>query len=142
MHSWSTFGVRTSHEQTRTQKTHHGPDLGEAITFPLILYIVPFHETPIQMGIPKFPKLGLLWLWGPIILCADLWLRWGLEQSCSPHRELSNSMSHATCTQGNQINSWLLVVGSQIINLTPSLSFGHNLCFKCPNGSCEPILDI
>ncbi len=22
------------------------------------------------------------------------------------------------------------------------LSFGYNLCFKCPNGSCEPILDI
>jgi len=22
------------------------------------------------------------------------------------------------------------------------LSFGHNLCFKCPNGQCEPILDI
>jgi hypothetical protein len=22
------------------------------------------------------------------------------------------------------------------------LSFGHNLCFKYPNGSCEPILDI
>ncbi len=31
---------------------------------------------------------------------------------------------------------------SQIVNLTISLSFGHNLCFKCPNGSCEHILDI
>ncbi len=26
--------------------------------------------------------------------------------------------------------------------LTPGPSFGHNLCVKCPNGSCEPILDI
>ncbi len=51
-------------------------------------------------------------------------------------------MSHATCTQGNQGDSWLLVVGSQIANLTPGPSFGHNLCFKCPNGWCEPILDI
>jgi hypothetical protein len=34
------------------------------------------------------------------------------------------------------------VVGSQIGNLTPSPSFGHNLCFRCPNGSCEPISDI
>ncbi len=34
------------------------------------------------------------------------------------------------------------MVGSQIANLIPSLSFGHELCFKCPNGSCEPILDI
>jgi hypothetical protein len=31
------------------------------------------------------------------------------------------------------------VVGSQIGNLTPNLSFGHNLCFKYPNGSCEPM---
>jgi len=49
---------------------------------------------------------------------------------------------HAICTQGNRVDSWLLVVGSQIANLTPDLSFGHNLCFRCPNGSCEPILDI
>ncbi len=25
---------------------------------------------------------------------------------------------------------------------TPGPSFGHNLCFKCPNGSCEPISNI
>ncbi len=94
------------------------------------------------MGILKFSKLGLPWFWGPITLCADLQLRWGLKQSCSPHWKLSNGMSCATCTQGNQVNSWLLVVGSQTANLTPDLSFGHNLCFRCPNGSCEPILDI
>jgi hypothetical protein len=28
-----------------------------------------------QMGVPKFPKLGLLQLWGPITLCANLQLR-------------------------------------------------------------------
>jgi len=31
---------------------------------------------------------------------------------------------------------------SQIANLTPSPSFGHNLCCICSNGSCEPILSI
>jgi hypothetical protein len=51
-------------------------------------------------------------------------------------------MSHATCTQGNWVDSWLLVVKSQTVNLTPDPSFGHNLCFRYPNGSCEPILDI
>jgi hypothetical protein len=51
-------------------------------------------------------------------------------------------MWHATCMQGNRGDSWLLMIGSQIDNLIPSLSFGHNLCFKCPNGSYEPILDI
>jgi hypothetical protein len=43
---------------------------------------------------------------------------------------------------GNWGDSWLLVVGSQIAKLIPGLSFGYNLCVKCPNGSCEPILDI
>jgi hypothetical protein len=34
------------------------------------------------------------------------------------------------------------VVGSQTTNLTLGFSFGHNLCFRCSNGSCKPILDI
>jgi hypothetical protein len=51
-------------------------------------------------------------------------------------------MLHATCTQGNWGDSQLLVVGNQIGNLTPDPSFGHNLHFKCPNGSCKIILDI
>ncbi len=44
--------------------------------------------------------------------------------------------------QGNRVNSWLLVVESQIANSTFSPSFGHNLCFRCPNGWCEPMLNI
>jgi hypothetical protein len=51
-------------------------------------------------------------------------------------------MPHNTCTLGNWVDLQLLVVGRQIANLTPGLSFDHNLCFICPNGSCEPILDI
>jgi hypothetical protein len=51
-------------------------------------------------------------------------------------------MSHTTCTQGNRVDSWLLVVGNQIVNLNSGPSYGHNLCFKCPNKSCEPTLDI
>jgi hypothetical protein len=94
------------------------------------------------VGVSKFSQLGLPWLWGPITLCVNLSLRWGLKQSCSPCRELSNGMLQATCKRGNQGDSWLLVVGSQIGNLIPDLSFGHNLCFRCPNGSYEPISDI
>jgi hypothetical protein len=94
------------------------------------------------MKVPKFPKLGLLQLWGPITLCANLWLRWGLKQSYSPHWKLSNDMLHATFTRRNRVDSWLLVVGSQTANLTPDPSFGHNLCFRCPIESCKSILDI
>jgi hypothetical protein len=51
-------------------------------------------------------------------------------------------MLHAIWTEGNQGDSWILVVDSQIANSTPDPSFGHNLCFNHPNGSCEPILGI
>jgi len=94
------------------------------------------------MGVPKFPKLGLPQLWGPITLHANLLLRWGLKQSCSPCWDLFNGMLHTTYTQGNWVDSRLLMIGSQTTNLTPDFSFGHNLCIRCPNGSCEPILDI
>jgi hypothetical protein len=51
-------------------------------------------------------------------------------------------VSHSTCTHRGQVDSWLLVVGSQTANLTSGPSFYHNLCCKCPNGSCEAIFDI
>jgi len=60
-----------SHEQTWTHKIHHGPDLGEATTFPLIIFFMPSPQmsfcpkTP-KLQVPKFPKLGLLWLWNPV----------------------------------------------------------------------------
>jgi hypothetical protein len=39
VHNLSTFGARTSHGQPQTHKTHHGLDLGEATTFPLIIFL-------------------------------------------------------------------------------------------------------
>jgi hypothetical protein len=44
------FGARTNHVQTRTHKTKHGPNLGEATTFPLIIYFVPTHKTSTTLG--------------------------------------------------------------------------------------------
>jgi hypothetical protein len=100
-----------------------------------------------QVGVPKFPNLGLSQLWGPITFSANLRLIWGLKQSCSSRRNLFNCMWHATWTQENQVDSRLLVVGSQTAHLIhthliPDLSFDHNLCFRCLNGSCDPIQDI
>jgi len=110
-----------------------------------ILCACPRDQHPnviLSLGVPKFSQLGLPQLWGPITLCANLWLRWGLKQSCSLRRNLSNNMWHTTCTQGNRGDSRLSMVDSQIGNFTLEPFFGHNLCFKCPNGSCEPILDM
>jgi hypothetical protein len=50
VHNWSTFGAKTSYGQIRTHKIHHNLDLGEATTFPLIVYFVPLHEAHIQMA--------------------------------------------------------------------------------------------
>jgi hypothetical protein len=102
-----------------------------------------FFSRDSQVGVAKFSKFSKFpQLWGCITSCADLRLQWGLKQSCSLRQELSNGMSHASCTWRNWVDYWLLMVGSQIANLTPDLSFDHNLCFKCPNGRCEFILDI
>jgi hypothetical protein len=58
MHNLSTFGVRTSHRQPWTHKTHHDPNLGEATTFPLIVFSTSLHGGHIHMafchGIPKW----------------------------------------------------------------------------------------
>jgi hypothetical protein len=62
--SRSIFVARTSHKQTQTHKTHHGLDLGEATTFPLIVYFVFGHRANTQMsfchGSPEIPKIGTL----------------------------------------------------------------------------------
>jgi hypothetical protein len=86
--------------------------------------------------------MGLLRLWRHITWCEDLRLWWGLKKNGSPCWDLSNGMLHVACTQGNQVDFWFLVVGSQTATLTPNLSFGYNLCFRSPNGWCEPISDI
>jgi hypothetical protein len=93
-------------------------------------------------GVPKFSQLGLSRLWRHITSSTNLWLRWGLKQSYSPYWELFNDMLHVAYMWGNWIDSRLLVVRSQIANLTFDLFLGHNLCFRCPNGQCEPILYI
>jgi hypothetical protein len=116
-------------------KSHHLP-------FYSVLCGCPHNPHPNDLGVPKLSKLGFPQVWGLKTLCEKLGFRWGLKQSCSPCWELSNDMLFVTCTQRNQVDSWLLVVGSQIANLTFDPSFGHNLCFRCSNGQCEPNLDI
>jgi hypothetical protein len=122
--------------------SHHHPPYSILYASPQGPHPNDFLSRDSQVGIPKLQHLGFLQLWGRITSCADLWSQWGLKKSCSPRWELFNGMLHVTCTQGNWVDSRLWVVGSQIANWTPSLSFGHNLCFRCSNGKCKPILDI
>jgi hypothetical protein len=126
----------------RTWGSHHLPPYSTLCASPPGPHPNDFLSRDSQVGVSKLPKLGLPRLWAPITLCANLRLRWSLKQSCSSRQEFFNGILHTTCTQGNQGDSWLLMVKSQTTNLTPDLSFGHNLCFRFPNGWCKPILDI
>jgi hypothetical protein len=148
---WNTFGAKTSHKRFWTHKTHHGPRLRGSHHLPpySILCASAWHLHPngflsrdSQGGISKLSRFGIPPLCGVIILFSDLWLGWGLKETCSFCRELSNGVLHSTFTHWGRVDSQLLVVGSQTINLTPILSFWHNLCCRCPNGSCKPIFDI
>jgi hypothetical protein len=51
------FGVGTSHGQPWTHLTHHGPDSGEATTFPHIVFSVLLPGSHIRMALfPGTPK--------------------------------------------------------------------------------------
>ncbi len=95
-----------------------------------------------QGRVPKLSRFGLSGLWASITSCSNLRLGWGLKQPCSSLGGLSNSMLHSSCRCRIWVDSQLLVVRSQTASLTPDLSFAHNLNYKCPNDSCEAILDI
>jgi hypothetical protein len=69
---------------TQIHKTHHDPYLGEATTFPLIVFSMLGHGACTQMsfcpitpklGVPKFAKLGLSRLLRLITFCANLQLK-------------------------------------------------------------------
>jgi hypothetical protein len=136
---------------TWTHKIHHGPDLGVShhLTPYSILCVTPrkghsngFLSRDSQSGVPKLSWVRVPGLWTNITSRPDLRLGRGLNQSCSPWRELSNSMLHSPIAHREWVDSRLLVVGSQTASLTPGLSFAHNLGFRCPNDQCEAIFDI
>ncbi len=149
MHSLSTFGARTNHGQPQIHKTNHGSDLREAITFSLIVYYVLLHEatskwhfvSKLPNGNPEIPRVGTFATLRPHNFVCRLLIEMRSKAKLQLSLRAFNNMLHATCMQGNWVD-FKLLMGSQIANLTPDPSFGHNLCFRCSNGSCEPILDI
>jgi len=51
------FGVETSHGRPWTHLTHHGPDSGEATTFPHIVFSALLYGSHIRMALfPGTPK--------------------------------------------------------------------------------------
>jgi hypothetical protein len=91
---------------------------------------------------PETVPGGVPGLWELITPDFEVWLRRGLNQTCSPHRDLSNDVSHSQFGAREEVDSRLLMVGSQIASLTPGPSFAHNLGYRCPNDQCEAIFYI
>jgi hypothetical protein len=147
VHSWSTFGAKTSHEQlgltrfTMTQTWVKPPP--SPLKYILCLSMRPTSKWHFVLGLlnrnPEIPRVGTPMTLGAHNFVCRPWIEMRFKESCSPYQQISNNVLHATCMQGNRVDSQLLVVESQIANLTPGLSFGHNLCFRCLNGSCKPI---
>ncbi len=97
MHSLNTFGVRTSHGQPRTHKTHHNSDLWEIITSPLIVFYAALHGGHIQMafclGTPKWesfrsPKIPTT---GSPAVATPLWPSVGVKPNTSKVGDLEFS---------------------------------------------------
>jgi hypothetical protein len=131
--------------------THHGPGSGGVTTILPIVFSMLLHRTHTQVVIcPGTPKVesrncsgfGLPGLWDIVASRPDLRLGRGLNQTCSSLQELSNSMLQSRFTCREEVDSRLLVVGSQIASLTPGPSFAHNLGYRCPNDQCKAISGI
>ncbi len=144
------MGVGTSHGHFDTQDSpwpglggsHHLPPYSILCSFARRLHPNGSFSRDSQGGVLKLSQFGFPKLWASITFRPKLGSGRGLNQSCSPHRGLSKAMSHSRCRRREKVDSRLLVVGSQIASLTPGPSFTHNLGCRCPNGSCEAILDI
>jgi hypothetical protein len=98
------------------------PELGGSHHLPpySILCVTPREPHPngtfsrdSQGGVLKLSRVGLPGLWTLISPGSDLWLEWGLNRSCTSSRELSNALSRSICRRQEEVDSRLLVVGSQ-----------------------------
>ncbi len=144
------MGVGTSHRQLGLLDSprlglggsHHLPPYNILCVSPRRLHLNGSFSRDSQVGVSKLSRVGVSGLWTAVAPRPKLGSGRALNQSCNSHRELSNVVLHSLRRRREEVDSRLLVVGSQTDNLTFSPSFAHNLGCRCPNGQCEAILDI
>jgi len=144
------LGVGTSHRHFYTQDSprpglggsHHLPPYSILCSSPQDLHPNGTFSQDSQVGVSKLSRVGVPGLWELITPDCRVRSRRGPKQSCSSQSEISNAVLHSQIGCRDEVDSQLLVVGSQTASLTPGPSFAHNLGCRCPNGSYEAILDI
>jgi hypothetical protein len=144
-HSKTPLGVGTSHGHFVPRDTPR-PGLKGSHHLPHIVFSAPPRRGYIQMALfPGTPKLesrncpeivpvGVpgLWelitpdfqvsgLWELITPDFQVWSRQGLNQSCSPPRDLSNDVSHSQFGGREEVDSWLLWLGVKLPIWLPAL---------------------
>ncbi len=122
--------------------SHHLPPYSILCSSPPRLHPNGSFSRDSQGGVLKLSWVGVPGLWELISPDCNIRSEQGLNQSCRSPYELFNAMSHSFCKRRKEVDSRLLMVESQTTSLTPGPSFAHNLGCRCPNGSCEAILDI
>jgi hypothetical protein len=153
-HSRTPLGVGTSHGHFGPRDTPRPGPREYATTILPIVYSATLGGTHARVSLfPGTPGLesrncseivpgGVPRLWELITLDCGVRSQRGLNQTCSPRRDLSNYVSHSRFGGREDVDSRLLVVRSQTANLTPGPSFAHNLGYRCPNGQYEAIFYI
>jgi hypothetical protein len=81
-------------------------------------------------------------LWTFIFFSNQIYLEYAREISYNPQKDLYNGALHAPIEDHLTPILRGFVVGSQIHNLTPKLSFDHNSCILGLNEQCEGTLNI
>ncbi len=112
-----------------------------SLNFPQVYFVKPssgFHPVTWE----RVTQVGVSGRWMVIAPRPKLGLGRVLNQSCSSRRDLSNAVLHSLRRRREEVDSRLLVVGSQTDSLTLGPSFAHNLGYKCPNGQCKAISGI
>ncbi len=108
-------------------------------TTPLpILYDSPWglHPNDIFFGSPKIGTLVVLKSWTFISSFNQVFLDHVKELYYSPQKDLSNSVLHVPIKNHLSLALRGFVVGNQIFNLAPDLSFDHNSCILGINEQC------
>jgi hypothetical protein len=119
--------------------SHHLPPYSILCGWPRSLHPNGSFSRDSQVGVPKLSQVGVPGLWELISPDCRVRSRQDLKQSCSSRRELSNVMLHSQIGHRKEVDSQLLVVESQIGNLTPAVLLAITYVLDAQMSNASPL---